>query len=76
MARSACKLARHTIALIGVLITLQRPKVQTLIEKDGEHYPIPKKATPKWLVWLVAPMVKKAMTFVGTSFQRQRSLNT
>lgn len=35
---------------------------QTLIEKYGDRYPIPRKATPKWLVWLVAPMVHKAMT--------------
>ncbi len=35
---------------------------QTLLEKYGDDYPIPKKVMPKWLVWLVAPMVNKAMT--------------
>ena len=35
---------------------------QTLIETHGDRYPIPRKAMPKWLVWLVAPMVNKAMT--------------
>ena len=35
---------------------------QTLITKYGDRYPIPRKAMPKWLVWLVAPMVNKAMT--------------
>lgn len=35
---------------------------QTLIEKYGDRYPIPKKAMPKWLVWLVAPMINKAVT--------------
>jgi dihydroflavonol-4-reductase len=35
---------------------------ETLLDKFGEDYPIPRKAMPKWLVWLVAPMVNKAMT--------------
>ena len=35
---------------------------QTLIPKYGEKYPLPRKAMPKWLVWMVAPMVNKAMT--------------
>jgi dihydroflavonol-4-reductase len=35
---------------------------QTLAEKYGDRYPIPRRAMPKWLVWLVAPMVNKAMT--------------
>ena len=35
---------------------------QTLIPKYGDKYPLPRKAMPKWLVWLVAPMVNKAMT--------------
>lgn len=34
----------------------------TLLDKYGDSYPIPRKAMPKWLVWLVAPMVNKAMT--------------
>ena len=35
---------------------------ETLIEKFGNDYPLPRKVTPKWLVWLVAPMINKAMT--------------
>lgn len=35
---------------------------ETLIERFGGEYPIPRKAMPKWLVWLVAPMVNKTMT--------------
>ena len=35
---------------------------ETLIDKFGNDYPIPRKVMPKWLVWLVAPMVNKAMT--------------
>jgi dihydroflavonol-4-reductase len=35
---------------------------EALIDKFGKDYPIPRKIMPKWLVWLVAPMVNKAMT--------------
>ena len=35
---------------------------QALIPKYGDQYPLPRKAMPKWLVWLVAPMINKAMT--------------
>ena len=35
---------------------------EALIDKLGKDYPIPRKVMPKWLVWLVAPMVNKAMT--------------
>ena len=35
---------------------------QTLIEKYGDNYPIPRKVMSKWLVWLVGPMVNKSMT--------------
>lgn len=35
---------------------------QALLDRYGDAYPIPRKAMPKWLVWLVAPMVNKAMT--------------
>ncbi len=35
---------------------------EALIDKFGNDYPIPRKVMPKWLVWLVAPMVDKAMT--------------
>lgn len=34
----------------------------TLREKYGRRFPIPKKAMPKWLVWLVGPFVNKGMT--------------
>jgi nucleoside-diphosphate-sugar epimerase len=33
-----------------------------LIAHFGDAYPFPKKILPKWLVWLVAPMVNAAMT--------------
>jgi dihydroflavonol-4-reductase len=33
-----------------------------LIDKFGADYPIPRRVMPKWLVWLAAPMVNKAMT--------------
>lgn len=33
-----------------------------LLDKYGNDYPIPKRTLPKWLVWLVAPMIDKAMT--------------
>ena len=35
---------------------------QMLIPKYGDQYPIPRRAMPKWLVWLVAPLVNKALT--------------
>ncbi|CAB1079978.1 Dihydroflavonol-4-reductase (EC [Olavius algarvensis Delta 1 endosymbiont] len=35
---------------------------EALIDRFGSDYPIPRKVMPKWLVWLVAPMVNKAMT--------------
>lgn len=35
---------------------------ETLIEKYGDDYPIPRRVMPKWLVWLVGPMVNKALT--------------
>ena len=35
---------------------------EKLLPKYGQSYPIPRKAMSKWLVWLVAPMVNKAMT--------------
>lgn len=33
-----------------------------LIKYFGDEYPFPKKTLPKWMVWLVAPMVNSAMT--------------
>lgn len=35
---------------------------QCLVEKYGEDYPIPRKTVPKWLIWLIGPMINKAMT--------------
>lgn len=34
----------------------------TLLDRYGGAYPIPRRAMPKWLAWLVAPMVNKALT--------------
>jgi dihydroflavonol-4-reductase len=34
----------------------------TLLDKYGYGYPIPRKALPKWLVWLVGPMMDKTIT--------------
>ena len=36
--------------------------VEKLAVKYGQRYPLPRRVMPKWLVWLVAPMVNKAMT--------------
>ncbi len=33
-----------------------------LLPKYGDKYPLPKKALPKWLVWLVGPITNKAFT--------------
>jgi dihydroflavonol-4-reductase len=35
---------------------------QALLERYGNDYPIPRRVMPKWLVWLVGPLVNKAMT--------------
>lgn len=35
---------------------------QTLLDKYGKDYPIPRRSLPKWLLWLRGPMVDKAMT--------------
>jgi len=35
---------------------------QTLIERYSNQYPIPRKPLPKWLLWLLAPLVIKSMT--------------
>ena len=35
---------------------------QILHKKFGDHYPVPSKALPKWLLLLVGPMVNKALT--------------
>ena len=37
---------------------------QLLHEKYGDKYPLPKKAMPKWLVWLVGPMVGFSRQYV------------
>mgnify|MGYP000589715377 CR=1 FL=1 len=33
-----------------------------LLPNYGDKYPIPKKAMPKWLIWLVGPTINKAVT--------------
>jgi len=33
-----------------------------LLPNYGDKYPIPKKAMPKWLIWLVGPTISKAVT--------------
>lgn len=35
---------------------------KTLQPKYGSKYPIPKKEMPKWLIWLMGPMINKAIT--------------
>lgn len=35
---------------------------QNLFPKFGDKYPIPKKAAPKWLIWLLGPLLNKALT--------------
>lgn len=35
---------------------------KTLLPQYGDKFPIPRRAMPKWLVWLVAPMVDKTIT--------------
>ena len=35
---------------------------QMLQEKYGQNYPLPTKELPKWLVWLVGPLLDKTMT--------------
>ena len=34
----------------------------TLVARYGDDYPIPRRAMPKWLVWLVGPIMDKSMT--------------
>ncbi|WP_430817394.1 NAD-dependent epimerase/dehydratase family protein [Carboxylicivirga sp. RSCT41] len=36
--------------------------VRALHNKFGENYPLPKKELPKWLIWLIGPMLNKALT--------------
>lgn len=33
-----------------------------LLDRYGREYPIPRRAMPKWLVWLLGPLVDKALT--------------
>jgi len=35
---------------------------QTLLDRYGNRFPIPRRPMPKWLVWLVGPLVDKEMT--------------
>lgn len=34
----------------------------TLLEKYGNAFPIPRKVLPKWLVWIIGPFIDKSMT--------------
>lgn len=39
------------------------PEMAAILRRHfGDTYPIPEKTLPKWLVWLVAPMVEREMT--------------
>lgn len=39
------------------------PEIARMLRKEfGASYPLPKRTMPKWLVWLVGPMVDKALT--------------
>jgi len=38
---------------------------QLLLPRFGERYPLPRRALPKWLVWLVAPMAGLTRRFVS-----------
>ena len=33
-----------------------------LREAFGERFPFPKRTLPKWLVWMVGPMINKSLT--------------
>lgn len=35
---------------------------KVLLPQFGDKYPLPKKALPKWMVWLFGPMMDKSMT--------------
>lgn len=35
---------------------------KTLQPKYGDNYPLPKKEMPKWLIWLVGPMINSGIT--------------
>ncbi len=35
---------------------------KTLLNKYGKDYPIPRTALPKWLLWIVGPLVDKSVT--------------
>lgn len=35
---------------------------RVLTEKYGSNYPIPKRTLPKWLVWLIGPVLDKSLT--------------
>ncbi len=45
---------------------------ELLRQRFGDRYPIPKRTMPKWLVWLVGPIVNPAMT--RTTVRRNVSL--
>ena len=35
---------------------------ETLLERYGARYPIPRRKLPKWLVWTVGPLMNKGLT--------------
>ena len=37
-------------------------KLSKMLKEQFEQYPLPKKELPKWLVWLVGPIMDKSMT--------------
>jgi len=37
-------------------------KLSKMLQEQFEQYPLPKKELPKWLVWLVGPIMDKSMT--------------
>lgn len=45
---------------------------QIIHKKYGEQYPVPNKPAPKWLIWLVGPMINKALTrkFISNNVNR------
>jgi len=45
---------------------------ELLLPRFGDDYPIPRRTLPKWLIWLVGPMINKAMTrkFVARNVDR------
>ena len=47
-------ISAHNSSLLDMALCLQ--------DKYGKDYPLPKKSMPKWLVWLVGPLVNKNLS--------------